>query len=192
MHATIVSSENCCTTSVCYCRGFQPLSRCGPHRNSKLGWRTPRPKAHQLQAFVLLVGPEHVLLRLCTQTTWILLNAKLRAQHLKAIAHTEITSVSKIKQSPKIFTSSMFIRPPIQCSVQWEGCACFTLQSLSKRGGMRCSLYLQHWVHVSTTEASSEWTCCPSVETLVDCTATDKLTTIKRKTQQNSTTTNKR
>jgi len=28
----------------------------------------------------------------------------------------------------------MFI---IQCSIQWEGCACFTLQSLSKRGGMR-------------------------------------------------------
>jgi len=28
----------------------------------------------------------------------------------------------------------MFI---IQCSVQWEGCACFSLQSLSKHGGMR-------------------------------------------------------
>jgi len=61
---------------------------CGSHRNSKLGWRTPRPKAHWLQPFVLLVGPEHVLLRLRTQTTWILLNAKLRAQHLKVIAHS--------------------------------------------------------------------------------------------------------
>jgi len=40
--------------------------------------------------FVLLVGPEHVLLRLHIQTTWILLNAKLCAQHLKVIAHTEI------------------------------------------------------------------------------------------------------
>jgi len=74
-----------------------------------------------------------VLLRLRTQTTWILLNAKC-AQHLKVIAHTEITSVSKIKQSPKIFTSGMFV---IQCSVQLDGCACFALQSLSKRGGMR-------------------------------------------------------
>jgi len=110
------------------------LSRCGPHRNSKLGWRTPRPKAHWLQPFVLPVGPEHVLLRLRTQTTSILLNAKLRAQHLKVIAHTEITSASKIKHSPKIFTSGMFI---IQYSVQREGCACFALQSLSKRGGMR-------------------------------------------------------
>jgi len=113
---------------------FNLLSRCGPHRNSKLGWRTPRPRAHWLQLFVLLVGPEHVLLRLRTQTTWILLNAKLLAQNLKVISHTEITSVSKSKQSPKIFTSSMFI---IQCSIQREGCACFALQSLSKCDGMR-------------------------------------------------------
>jgi len=62
--------------SYCNGRGFQPSSRCGPHRNSKLGWRTPRSKAHRLQPFVLLVGPEHVLLRLLTQTTWILLNAR--------------------------------------------------------------------------------------------------------------------
>jgi len=89
---------------------------------------------HWLQPFVLLVGPEHVLLRLRTQTTWILLNAKLLAKNLKVIAHTESTSVSKIKKSPKIFTNDMFI---IQCSVQWEGCACFALQSLSKRGRMR-------------------------------------------------------
>jgi len=68
------------------------------------------------------------LIKMRTQTTWILLNAKLPAQHLKVIVHSESTSASKIKQSPKIFTSSMFI---IQCSVQWEGCACFALQSLS-------------------------------------------------------------
>jgi len=37
--------------------------------------------------FVLLVGREHVLLRLRTQTTGILLNAQLRAQQLKVIAH---------------------------------------------------------------------------------------------------------
>jgi len=34
----------------------------------------------------------------------------------------------------QIQLGGMFI---IQCSVQWEGCACFALQSLSKRGGMR-------------------------------------------------------
>jgi len=130
----VLCNGSCPASSIHQSRGFQPLSRCGPHRNSKLGWQTSWPKAHQLQPFVLLVGPEHVLLRLLTQTAWILLIAKLRAQHLKVIAHTEITSVSKIKQSPKIFTSGMLI---IQCSVQWEGCACFALQSLSKRGGMR-------------------------------------------------------
>jgi len=59
---------------IVYCRGFQPLSRYGPHRNSKLGWRTPRPKAHRLQPYVLLVGPEHATgLQFfwgCLQTPW--------------------------------------------------------------------------------------------------------------------------
>jgi len=48
------------------------------------------PHDPRLQPFVLLVGPELVLLSLRTQTTGILLNAELRAQHLKVIAHTEI------------------------------------------------------------------------------------------------------
>ena len=59
---------------------------CGPTEIRSSGGGPPRPKAHRLQPFVLLVGPEHVLLRLRTQTTLILLNAKLRAQHLKVTA----------------------------------------------------------------------------------------------------------
>ena len=57
---------NCVRELGCICRA---LSHCGPHRSSKFGLRTPRPKAHRLQPFALPVEPEHVLLRLRTQTT---------------------------------------------------------------------------------------------------------------------------
>ena len=64
-------------------------------------------------------------------------NAKLRAQHLKVIAHTEITSVSKIKQPPKILTSGMFIMiHSVPCSGKSVPVSHYR-SSLSKRGGVR-------------------------------------------------------
>jgi len=65
---------------------------------------------------------------------YVYLLQRLSAIAIKRRYYYYYYSVSKIKQSPTIFTRGMFI---IQCSIQWGGYAYFALQSLSKHGGMR-------------------------------------------------------
>ena len=62
------------------------MSRCGPHRTSKLGWRTPRPKASTFRTYGW-ARTCHIKTAYPNDLNSRLLNAKLRAQHLKACTY---------------------------------------------------------------------------------------------------------